>query len=341
LKILITGCTARQTLLVLSDRVRKIVNMPRIIYDILARHADVTWREVVPGEDLSEYDLVLVWMLNLSSRTAHFWPGAVWAIYSRPDALMATDDWQIGSMVNSVAGMLEREDKMFILGPSNIDKAMEYKQQLRVVLERLVAEWPTMLVPLFSWGDVKTISAKWPSLKNLVAIDYSPGIERCNVPIVKPEDRQRVWVLASLTNQVPWARKLHCIWPLACYGNKHLSVLQVDQSAKVKFIPESEIVKVYAHSWGILASRYPEAIAGWWRIRVNHAAQTGAVLYTDPQESKLMGPAYQLSIKDIESKSAQELKLLSLQQQNWLAENVWSYKQLEKTVLKTAADNAR
>ena len=71
-------------------------------------------------------------------------------------------------------------------------------------------------------------------------------------------------------------------------------------------MPESELVQMYAESWGVLSCPYWHAGSGWLRIRHDHAASVGSILVTESKELSFISPAYDVTVKEVEAMSLQE-----------------------------------
>jgi hypothetical protein len=87
------------------------------------------------------------------------------------------------------------------------------------------------------------------------------GIQYDRVPY---PDRKKQWVMATLADHSKWLNKFALKWPIEMYGRKYYN-----------YVPEAELLKIYANSTGIIANPYYHAGSGWWRMRYWMGMKTG------------------------------------------------------------------
>ena len=92
-KILVTGFNA---LTVGSARSPlNIATSAKILPKVLKEAGyDVVQKPIIPGEDVSQYDKVVVYVFGPNSLSARYCYGAMYTIIKRPDAIISIDDWQ-------------------------------------------------------------------------------------------------------------------------------------------------------------------------------------------------------------------------------------------------------
>lgn len=291
MKILMTGCTARQ---VGSTRLRyDYLDVSQLLAVALRTLGhEVELRRVTVGEQLAKrYDLALVGMIAPNKLVATYQYGALWTLRAMGEhALIYFDDWTITDLrsgVRTVSRQLRAGD--FRLDRWGKARAMKLRKQLYQTLDLLAGPrcpWP-VLVPLFAWGNVEELLVDSIDAR-VYTYDPSPI---SSFPRLKPTAgvgrRSRVWILGSLANHQPWVETLKLRWPIRYYGNAKLNQ---------HVLPEKLLLEEYETCWGILAPRHPRPGTGWWRPRYLHSIRAGAVLRCDPADAVKIGPSYELPV---------------------------------------------
>ena len=99
MKILITGFNALTIGTAKSPL--NIATSARILPKVLKELGyDVTQKAIIPGEDVSQYDKVIVYVFGPNSLSARYWYGAAYTITQRPDAIISIDDHQTKETVS-------------------------------------------------------------------------------------------------------------------------------------------------------------------------------------------------------------------------------------------------
>jgi len=88
-------------------------------------------------------------------------------------------------------------------------------------------------------------------------------------------------------------------------------------------LSETNTIKLFAKSFGVLSVGYPSAGSGWWRTRYLNAAWAESIVYSDPKDAAVMGAAYQGTAKEFEDISSDIEYLQRASDQNvWLQKNI-------------------
>lgn len=319
MKILVTGCSATQL-----GRVAKLVTVSTQLTNFLRENGyTITWRPVIPGESLDNFDKVLVWLMPFNGLGSRWWTGAAWTLYERPDAIIGLDDWKTKEIFSGIkyidvsfARTYRLDNRCFVSETKRVEKKL-----ISIVKTLCVTKWQfPVLCPIFPWGD--------PIKLRLPVTTYFPVDPSSLVPkieTIKPVVRHKRWILASIADHNHWLKRLNTKWSVTTVGHKRYTV---------KRIPEDVVIQMYANCWGILSPRYYHSGSGWWRARYNFSAQQKAIFYADIEEVEKMGSCYHHTINDIEEMNDHELLTLSNAQATWLSSNTWSKEKLSQAIKK-------
>jgi hypothetical protein len=263
-------------------------------------------RAVEPEEDLTKFDLIFMGVSSLSSITAGYSYGALWAIgeakkHNLP-MLFFIDDWKMHGIQGNAVGLLNKPEtitKDFFKGRHHYDWAVENVDLVKAGLEVLATDWFDVVMPLYKNGDHDLFKPKMPEGTNIIAIDPTDFYTDYGIPHTLAVDKKDQWVFGILSDQQKWLEKLDLGWPLAHRGSKA-------SKAEAGGMPESELVQMYADSWGVLSCPYWHAGSGWLRIRHDHAALTGSILVSQSKELSFISPAYDVTVKEVEAMSLEE-----------------------------------
>lgn len=287
----------------------------------------VDWRPVTPGEDLSSYDVAIAIPNQSNALVANYFYGALWTLITRPDAIIALDDWQIGQIMAGAQTMSRSWERAFRLQRFAHDAVLANADVLFAALPRLGWNWEwTSIAPVLGNGDVSLLGVPGP----VVGIDPTAYVKR--YPAVKAEKR-RVWVQASLlAKPLPVAPK----WPVEEFGpqDKAKGGGGTPGANARPRVPESELMAVYCASWGILSPAHPHAGSGWWRVRYLMSADAGCVLSADAREAYCLGDPYLLAsdIRLVERLDNSALKKLAFAQRDRFNEIVWPKERVKDTL---------
>jgi hypothetical protein len=301
-KILITGMNTlqvtedfykRQQLQVIPSHTSLIACLRDMGYEVIQRPVDI-------GEKLDEFHKVIVYIHNPSG-FAGFVYNALWAIYARPDCVMAFDDWQTDSIYSGITSLKDpaklfreyvRDSHKNI--PENIES---YESEFIEAIQRIESKRNKMLISAFSGGDLGLL-LDHPNLyrynPNPYHIHRQAALffgdkERVFNFAGLVQDKTKKWLKAQQVEKTGWGLKL--------YGSRK------DGQDRVT---EDEMVNIYAQQWGILMPGYFHAGSGWWRARFCQCADAGSILIGEPKEMMVV-----YKNKDAASIKASELPNMS------------------------------
>ncbi len=274
----------------------------------------VDQRVVRIGEDLNEYDRVICFLHNAGSFVQSVY-NVGWALYKRPDAILAYDDWQIESIYNSLGFVDEKrlfenkhlyERHVALDGLTAITRKFVYDG-----LKRIEGNNMPVLISAFAGGDISLLYSKF---KRVYTYNPNPYHLHRQTMKVHPEDKDRTFNFASLVQgkTQKWLKKQNCPWPIEYFGSKK------DNQER---ITEDVMVAVYAHQWGCLMPGYYHAGSGWWRARPTQIADCGSILIGEPREMEIYygpGTLASLTAADLKDCSTAELVILAEEQRHAL-----------------------
>ena len=287
MKILITGMNKNQCTrdFYLQQQLQVVPSHYSLIRCLEDMGHTVEQRPVVIGEELYEYDKVIVYIHNPSGFAGYVY-NALWAIYKRHDCILAFDDWQVDSIYSGLLA-LEDPEKLFrkyvkdghALIPENIES---FQPELITALELIKSKTNRMLISAFAGGDLSLL-IDYP--KHLL-FSFNPNpyhLNRQPETGLFADPKERVFNFAGLVQDKTkkWLKNegvdKHS-WPLKMYGSRK------DGQDRVT---EDKMVTLYSQQWGILMPGYFHAGSGWWRARPLQVADAGSILIGDPKEMML------------------------------------------------------
>lgn len=293
-KILVTGMNKNQcTENFYMGQVLKVVpshtSLLRCLRDM---GYTVEQRYVKIGEDLSEYDDVIVF-IHSPAGFARFAYNGLYAIAARPDCIIAYDDWQIDSIYDNIMALKDPEKlfRPYIFDshddiPANV---RDYESQLLEAISIIASKGNRVMMSAFAGGHLGLLIDYPPHLlfsynPNPYHINRKPGnysdtgeANFFDEGEVAPEDKKKMFNFASLVQgkTAKWLKKQHITWPVQYFGSKKDNQIR---------LTEGEMCRVYAEQWGCLMPGYFHAGSGWWRARPLQVADAGSILIGDKEE---------------------------------------------------------
>jgi hypothetical protein len=325
-RVLLTGSTPMQ---VGSDRtqlkiITAVVGWRNALTDM---GYAVEHRPVTVGEDLSGYAHVIAILNQPNSLASSYVHGAVWCLHSRPDTIIALDDWQVKEIVSGAQTFARSQERMTRLHAA----PAEYRDMLSAMYDAIGNKpWPwRVIAPILGAGDTSLLGVP---RAEVIGIDPTAYVPRYPMPD-KVIHREKRWVQATLL-----AKPLPPItWPLAEYGPQARAKGGgggAGDKASPRLV-ESDLMRVYASSWGIISPAHPHAGSGWWRVRYLMAVDAGAILSGDIREARVLGNAYAEAsdMRHVERMTPAQLAVLAIRQRACFEDITWS-KDRVKTALK-------
>lgn len=307
-KILITGmnknqCTKdfylNQQLQVVPSHYSLIRCLEDMGYEVEQKHVEI-------GESLDKYYKVIVFIHNPSGFAGYVY-NALYAIQSRPDCILAFDDWQTESIFNGILSLTDtdtlfrkfvKDSHKFI--PNNIES---YENMLLKGIEIISNKKNKMLISAFAGGDLGLLIDYPIDLM----YSYNPNPYHLNrrPNLLLQEKKTNTFNFAGLIqNQTKkWLEKQNIEetgWELKKYGSRK------DGQDRVT---EDEMVNIFGNNWCTLMAGYHHSGSGWWRARPLQVADAGGILIGDSKELNLyykdeklsnLTPKYVSEISDYE-----------------------------------------
>lgn len=285
MKILITGYTTRMWG---SERVAgDYLTFSFLLEDILKMMGhQVERRKVMIGEEISRvYDFAFCGVAPLSSITAGRVPETHYVMDALPGRhAVYADDWSFCGYGESVTYTLDRwgkylEYKKFPYKSEILEKT---KQSLELMMDITApGNNAPVLCPMFSWGDHGLLIRDNYSA-NLVTVDPSCFVPFPTIEIAPRKNRIQQWVMAALSDHSRWVEKQNPRIRVEYVGNKRMGIV----------LTETQTIRLFANSYGVLSAGYPSAGSGWWRTRYLNAAWAETPIYSDPRDAQAMGGSY-------------------------------------------------
>lgn len=329
-KILITGYTTRMHG---SQRLQgDYITFSFVLEDILKDMGfEVERRRVTLGEDLTwKYKFAFLGVAPLSSMTSGRVPETHYAM----DAMAGkhavyADDWSFCGFGNSVRYTLERWEKY--LEYKNFTFKMEDLEQTRTSLHNMIytplaGNNAPMIAPMFPWGDHNFLMRDNYNA-NLITVDPSAWVKYPSIDIPTFYNKRKEWIMAALSDHTRWINKQRINFPVVYVGNKRMENGLV--------LTESQTIRYFADSFGVLSCGYPSSGSGWWRTRYLNSAWAESIIYSDPRDAYIMGEPYQGTAQEFEGLDTPEkYEERVVAQREWLESNISKKEEVIETLRK-------
>lgn len=359
-KILITGFNKAQCTRKFYLRQQlKVIPSHTSLYDCLEDMGyKVEQRMVSLGEDLSEYDEVIVYIAGPRQLVATTVYEGLWAISQRPDCILASDDWQVPDLFKGVVKCQEEKElfAQFILdvNKKTVEQLEPFKKDLLNAVKQIAKMENRMLISAFDTKHLKDAEKFGPHLL-FNKIDYprdkififNPNPYHRNRTWEKPwheelvksaiefsepteprPEKIRQFNFASLVQSKTqkWLKKQGYTGNPKNDEEGDIAGWKVDlygsKAESQKRLTEDEMVKVITRDWGCLMPAYDHAGSGWWRARPLQCADAGSILIGEKKELLVYYgedyPFYDLTAKDLAECSDEELQLIAETQRDAL-----------------------
>jgi len=326
MKILFTGSTSKQTDDLAWKRAQvKRIDDSSIICDSLRKQGFIVDRkEIIPGDDLSKYDLTIVGLAPIGSPNSNkYIIGALYSIYKSKKVILFYEDWQIKEVIRKFQLMItknrfeDRVNNRWSNGNyfyNNVDSEFFDLNKTKETMSNIINGKYDSLIPAFDWGN-KDIVRKIIKSKNIYNLDLTPYVlENWNINLKPlPQQKERKYMLASLVDHSNWVKKKQFSWKTVYYGAKSIK-------DSIKLETETDVYNECGKYWGILCPEYPHSGSGWFRIRYIYAALQKSIIVTSLNDLKALG----LSYKYIEQLSEDELLQYALEQRKAIFSYSWN-----------------
>jgi hypothetical protein len=335
MKILFTGCTAKQT----DDnawkraRVKRIDDSSIICNSLRKQGYLVDRRKVKWGDDLSEYGLAIIGIGQFGSNN---YSGEIfnvmYALKTVKNVIVFHEDWKIDGTMKSWEKMLDQavfdksiskkwsDGRYFYGGVDNpLFNPIEAVEVIRDIVD---GKFENALIPAFDWGDKEKIRDIIKA-KNIYNLDLTPYVlDNWNISINTPlQVKERKHMLASIVDHSPWVRRNKLKWPVDYFGAKSIKTAHLLDT-------ETDVFETCGKYWGILCPEYPHAGSGWFRIRWIYAAIQQSILLSSPKDLEALG----LPQKNIEELSDIQLKEYAQTQSSTILSYMWSKEDFDNRI---------
>ena len=326
MKILFTGCTAKQT----DDdawkraRVKRIDDSSIVCNSLRKQGYTVDRRTVKWGDDLSEYGLAIVGLGQFGSNN---YSGeifnALYAIHACENVIIFHEDWKIDGAIKSYNSMLNDETYEKTLGKTwsdgrpfygGVDNPHFDKEIARQVIQDVLDAKYDALIPAYDWGDKQKVRDIIGS-ENIYNLDLTPYVlETWNIPLeYSSQVKERKHMLASLVDHRPWVRRNKLTWDVDYFGAK-----SIKEARQLR--TETDVFEACGKYWSILCPEYPHAGSGWFRIRWIYAAIQKSILLSSEKDLEALG----LPRVNIETLSDTELENYANEQSETILSYMWT-----------------
>jgi len=309
MKILITGFNKNQcTRQFYLGQQLKVVPSHYSLYNCLTDMGHtVEQRRVELGEDLSQYDEVIVFIAAPRQLVTTCLYNGLYAISQKPNCILASDDWAMPDLFKGVEKCLTGDDLIcdFVLNTNKQTKEgiAPYISQFVEALRIIKAQKNRLLISAFDGGDLSLLMPSFPK-ENMYSYDPHPyhrnrkpgdcwddGIEN---PDFKgtvqqdvgffPHDQKRMeFNFASLVQSKTkkWLTKQGIKnWPINMIGSR--------ADGQDRYVEGDMCRKIIAQQWGVLMPGYHHAGSGWWRTKFQQSADFGSIIIGDEKEMRVI-----------------------------------------------------
>jgi len=315
-KILITGMNAAQCKkdYFLQQELQVVPSHYALIRCLEDMGYYVEQRPILLGEDLSDYEEVIVYMHSVQAFCQRLF-GGLYAMGKRKDCILAFDDWQVDQIYTSFRNYLddlndkpEKAYREYLLelyqGKESLDDIKKHHEVYVEACELVLQKDNRLLVSAFAGGDLSLLKLQWNEDK---VFQFNPNPYHLNRRPdnnygepgsilsftsnndTNPVSKLRVWNFASLVQKKTqkWLKQQNISkWEINYYGARR------GEEVKQQRLTESEMCRVYNAQWGCLMPGYFHSGSGWWRARPLQVADAGSILVCDDREGAVYGEAY-------------------------------------------------
>lgn len=333
MKILFTGSSSKQTndAAHLRAKVKRIDDSSIICNSLRKQGYVVDRRNVVWGDDLSEYDFAIVGLGHFGSSTySQRIMNALYALHAIKNVVVFHEDWKITGTMSSFAGMLDEEKwkrsmaKKWSNGQrfyGGIDSYYFDADIAKNIIRHVVDGKYPALVPAFDWGDKQLIRNIIKS-KTIYNVDLTPYVlQFWDIPlIVDIIDKQKRHMLASLADHSGWVKRHTSKWPVDYFGAKSINAPQL--------ATEKDVFYKCGEYWSVLCPEYPHAGCGWFRVRWVYASIWRSIILACEEDLTALG----LPKINVEESSVDELKEYAELQAKVVFDKMWDIETFDNKI---------
>lgn len=269
----------------------------------------VEHRPINIHEDGSKYDLILCGLGCLNSLVSGHGYDTI-HLMQYDNVMYYIDDWQVKPIFSSLNNAYNN-DSLFTDFMQNVNKyklSQDTRKRLMKNLETFLKSNPYILFPMFNWGNDYIMYNHLEKTFPFRMLDIDPS-SYVSLPKVRVDytQKKRIWLCASLKKpKLPkhWGFG----WPITYFNRQDGS------------ISESKLfTEYYTRYWGNVATKYPHAGSGYWRMRYLHSINSLSILLADEQEVKTLGNSFLTPLSIIENKKIDYLRdIANVQKKSFL-----------------------
>jgi len=312
MKILVTGINRLQfeENYYLKQQLRVIPSENALVTGLRELGHDVTMKQIKWGEDISNWDRIIAYAAPTDSFIPIATDGFLWCL-TRNDTLIAIDDWQCGRVLSDCLKPDAKWKESFVAQMNGLED--------KGAADILHSQWccgRKILFPAYEGGDLSLLMKEGMTkiekaeldcdLMELFSYDPNPLLS-LRRPVTTLEEKERVWVVAGLTdaNRKSW-KKLKPTLPVVEVGKRGEGGVRM---------PEDEIVDWYAKHWFHWMPPYKHAGSGWWRARPQQLSDGLVITVCHPDEGEIFGPSWVIDDPlSLETMSDSQLHNLAVRQ---------------------------
>jgi hypothetical protein len=296
MKILITGFTAFHV--GRRDRLKSMFitnNVDPLMENFRTLGHEVVNKPIEPNEDVSMYDRVFVFVIEIGSLNARYSAGALHVLKQRSDAYIVIDDAKSNIKQHQRMYLSKyKHRKIFrAKGYHYRDKIWreQYAEYLIECLEPLTRTWEhTVIVPALKDFDTNEVGIE---NGKFLRYDSSPWWDEIYTEIkFNYANKKRNWIMVSqYPERNKFLYKIKYNWPIINIGSKKIGVGRIE---------EREVIRYYANNWGLFFNtwRYPGFIpSGFWTYKFMTCKNFGNIPFGMPEEIGFVGPTWEWCAK--------------------------------------------
>lgn len=294
----------------------------------------VTCKYVIPGEDLSMYDNLIVGLSSLFNNMALHTPGVYWALSKFKNPILTVNDWRVLDAMKMVKADVNKNDNFFTTyvksNNKQLSSANKVEDYFKLVTENLdaiieakqwfdSAEHLPLLFPAYSGFNREKLKVNNP------VFPWNPSEfmpQKSYVANSLFSEKEEVHLIASTsTPKWSWFKNLDPAWTSLEEIEKNSTFkIQAFGNWNKNAVKEKELVSIMADATTCIVPSYSQiAGVGMWRPRHVICNNVDTLVLCDKEEGSFMGEGYgQHSAKEIEAMTeSQREDLLEIQKESF------------------------
>jgi hypothetical protein len=272
-------------------------NCNTIVNEIIEQGHEVSWRPIIPGENLNVFDKTIAFIEEIIPWGAIHTPSVLYMLHNRPDSILIFSDTHgaLNNVQKQFSSKLRSKNFIFrspgFFRNDELWRNKKYENILRNAAERLASD---------RWGEIVYFPAISSDNADLSMLPADKVITYDSSPIwyemykdidVDYSTKKRQWVFAALQPDKNWIKKYNFTWDRLKYG---------DKKSELGRLPERQTNEIFADSWGILINSYKNIGSGYIRYKYVACAQFGCIPFGDVGELSLIGPMWRWCANNLE-----------------------------------------